>query len=253
MIIQSTRGICLSFFLFAMFTSATSLFAQDETVVESPVGVRQAPNLSDLVRDIIIESTKEGHVNEKHWNKTATRFDGLKINGLKISKRKKKVRHGFCRKYSAALRNPDQTFHLAIKEITIPGEDVTAYSIDAKLKARCEGTFAHYTYGVKGVNGTMISDADIRVRLIISIDPKAQFSLSAPIPRVQLNAKVRDVDFWLTDIDVHRVGILDGKLVELIGDGAEEALEELLQGQESQVKKKLQKKLDELQGLDKGS
>lgn len=248
MINKSTRGFDLSFFLLILLSSSTSVFGQSEAVSETVV-VQKTPNLSQLVREIIIEVTKEGHTDEKHWNKTITRFDGLKFDGLKISKRKKKVRHGFCRKYSAELNNPEQTFSIEIQEVAIPNEDVTAYSINAKLKARCKGTFAHYTYGVKGLNGTMISDADIEARLIVSFDPRAKFSLSAPIPRLQLNAKVHAVDFWLRDVDVRRVGVLEGKLVEVMGDGLEEVLEEFLQSQESRVKKKLQKELDKIQGV----
>lgn len=244
---QRTRGLRLSFFIavisISQLLSATCVSAQEQSL-----GEVATPNLSHLVRSIIVEATKEGFVDEKHWNKTATRFDGLKFRGFKISKRKKKVRHGFCRKYAASLINPDQTFTLDIQEFTVPNEDVIAFSIQAKLKARCEATFAHYTYGVKGLNGTLVSDADIKVRLIISFDPQTEFSLAEPIPRIQMNAKVRDVDFWLKDIDVRRVGAFRGKGVELVGDGLEDALEELLQTQESRVKKKMQKELDKIQG-----
>lgn len=253
---HATRGCGLSFFLaLLVFITGEFCFASERATAESPGLPQQSatpPKLSDLVRDIIIEASKEPHENLKHWNKTATRFDGLKFRGLKISKRKKTVRHGFCRKYSASLLKPESTFRIRIEpyELAEKEEGVTAYAVDASLKARCEGTFAQYTYGVKGINGTLISDADIDVRLILSIRPETDFSWDHPLPELKINAKVRDVDFKLKDVDVRRVGVLQGKFIEVVGDGLEPAFDELLQSQESRTKKRLQKKLDELQGAD---
>ncbi|WP_145197668.1 hypothetical protein [Thalassoglobus polymorphus] len=241
---QLTRGVCLSFFLL-MFAVGASFAEEPALQSQHPV----APNLEELVRFVVIESSVEPYFNDKYWNKTSGRFDGFRIRGLRISKRKKEVRHGFCRKYSASLVNPEKHFQFEIKETTLPNFDGQAYLIETKLRARCEGTFAHYVYGVKGINGTTIADADVRVRLVVTLKPTAQFSITDPIPKFSLNAEVRDVDFKLKDIDVRKVGVLDGKFVEVLGDGFQEVFEQLIQNQEKRVKKKLQKELDDLQGI----
>lgn len=245
--VHSARGYCLSLLLLMLFVS---LIFADEAMQDT---VRpQSPDLVDLVRFVIIQASADGYVSEKYWNKTSERFDGLRIRGLRISKRKKAVRHGFCRRYAAALEKPEANFALEIEDVKLPGEDLTAFAMTASLKARCEATFAHYVYGVKGVNGTTIAHADLKVRILISIDPRTQFSLSDPIPKIQLNARVRNVDLWLTDVDVKRIGVLDGKFVEILGDGAEEAIEELIQNQEGRLNRKLQKELDDIQGESQG-
>ncbi len=249
MIYQIARGFGLSLFLFSCIfligdASHSYAFAESD---ESP-SLPAAPNLSELIRFVFIESSAEGYSNEKNWNKTSKRFDGLRIRGLRISKRKKAVKHGFCRKYAASLKNPEKNFEFTIEETTIPNEDVLAFLVNARLRARCEATFAHYVYGVKGINGTTVADADIRVKILISLNPQTEFSLSKPIPKFYLNTKVRDVDFRLKDVDVRKVGVLDGKFVEVVGDGLRKAFEELIQNQESRVKKKLQKELDKIQG-----
>ncbi len=245
---QSTRGVCLSFFVWSFIVSANIFscsFAEESLSVSQR---SEAPNLEELVRFVVIESSSEPYRNEKYWNKTSRRFDGLRFRGLRISKRKKEVRHGFCRKYSASLVNPEKNFRFEIKETTVPNFDGQAYLIESKLRARCEGTFAHYVYGVKGVNGTTLADADLRVRLLVTMKPTASFSIAEPIPKFSLNAEVRDVDFWIKDIDVRKVGVLQGKFVEVLGDGFQEVFEQLVQNQEKRVKKKLQKELDEIQG-----
>lgn len=249
MTFKVARGFGLSLFLFGSVfffsdVSCSQAFAESD----GPPSLPAAPNLTELIRFVIIESSADGYTNEKNWNKTSKRFDGLRVRGLRISKRKKAVKHGFCRKYSASLKNSEKNFEFAIEETTIPNEDVLAFVVKARLRARCEATFAHYVYGVKGINGTTVADAEIRVKIVISLNPRTEFSLSEPIPKFYLNAQVRDVDFRLKDVDVRKFGVLNGKFVEIVGDGLRKALEELIQNQETRVKKKLQKELDKIQG-----
>lgn len=236
---QPTRGLCLSFFMLGWFCANCSALAQDSSGLNPP-----APSLTELVRRVIIETSKNGYEDQKHWNKSVTRFDGFKIHGMNVSPRKRSVRHGFCRKYAAELRNPDKTFHLQIQEISPPDNTRIVFLLESKIEARCEATFAHYVYGVKGLNGTTVADAEIRIRIQLSLDPQAEFSLDKPIPKLNLNARVEDVDFSLKDIDLHKVGVLDGKVVEVIGDGLKSIIEEVIQDQEKRVRSKLQKELD---------
>lgn len=206
-----------------------------------------SPTLSDLVRTIIIEASREGYEDDRNWNKTSTRFDGLSIRGLNISRKKREVQHGFCRRYAARLIEPERTFQLEIEDLPPPEGKTLAYAIQARLKARCEATFAHFVYGVKGANGTTVADADVQVRIVLALSPKTEFSLLKPIPRVSLNAEVQEVRFKLKDIDARRVGLIDGKPAELLGDGLKEAFAQLLKNQEGRVKAKLQTRLDKFQ------
>lgn len=250
----TARGRCLSLFYSGLVLCLMSSLAQAQAKIEPQEHrVEAAPTLADLVKSVLIASTAEGFTDERHWNKTATRFDGLKIRGLRISKRKKTVRHGLCRKYAVSLPNPEKHLQLKIEEVPDEDESSTAFVIRAAFKARCEATFAHYVYGVKGVNGTTLADADIHARLLITIDPQTHFSLAEPIPRLSLNMRVRDVDLWIKDVDVYKIGALDGKAAELIGDGSQEAIEQLVQTQENKIKRKLQTEIDKIQGSSPGS
>lgn len=243
-----TRDFGLSFFLIvglSSYLAYPSLVAADDTILPP----KPAPKLADLVRDVIIEISRDGYVDERHWNKSVKRFDGFRVRGFDISRKSKKVRHGFCRKFSCSLRNPEQTFELTIEEATSPTREGLTFYVKGKMQLDCEAVFAHYLYGVKGLNGETKARADVRFRMIFACNPITEFSLDRPIPRIQMNASIRDVDFWLDDLDLQKVGIIDGDAAEVLGKGLEEAVEAMLQSQESQVRKRIQRELDVIQGI----
>jgi len=228
----------------------TATGAEPETTEKPAVESSfQIESLSDLVREILIHASRDGFDDEKHWNKSVTRFDGLKIRGLHISKRKKQVRHGFCRKFEAELIQPEETLSLEIRQLPAekPGAP-TQFVITAELKARCDATFAHYIYGVKGLNGSAVADATVRMKVALEISHELSISLDKPFSGFQLHGSVNSVQLKLKDLDLRQFGLIRGDAAELLGDGSREALEQLLQSQERRIKERLQKKLDQIQG-----
>ncbi|TWT51575.1 hypothetical protein KOR42_34630 [Thalassoglobus neptunius] len=213
-------------------------------------GTVHETTLSGLIRDIVIEAADEEVVDKKHWNKETDRFDGLKVRGLKISKRKKSVPHGFCRRYKAHLVKPDETFSLEIEQQeSSPSDDGIRFLISTRLKVRSEATFAHYVYGVKGVNGTAIADAVVRAQVVLTISPQASFDWNSPLPKLHLNAEVKRVDLDLEKFRLQKLGPLGGDFAKILGQGTREIVAVLIDSQERQMHRKLQKKLDEVQGI----
>ena len=250
------RGFILSLFLLLGWLCANAS-AQPDNQSRPPLPAPNAlvldesQSFADLIREVILHEAKEGYADEKHWNKTSDRFDGLKIRGLKISKRKKKVRHGFCRKYEAQLVRPEETFKLEIEQLP-PSDDnsATTFVISSQLKARSEATFAQYLYGVKGLNGNAVANATLTMKIVLEIAPQAVFSFESPLPDFNINADVKDVQLRLKHFDLQKLGPIKGELAQIIGDGSEKAVEALLKRQESRIKKKIQKELDEIDRKD---
>jgi len=223
--------------------------ATDAISVEKSLGTEsslQTPTVETLIRDIIIAAVEEPYVDDKKWNRTKRIFDGLKVDGLRISKRKKRVNHGLWQRYRVQLIKPEETLEIEVKELELAkGDDrkVVPFELMLRVRARCEATFVNWVLGVKGLNGTTVARATISIRIRMEVSPKVDFS-NGPLPLISLQPHVRDVDFWLNDLDLQRIGAL--RDVKLLGDGMRGAVEELMQQQEKKVKKKLQKKLDEL-------
>src|SRR5690606_34358620 len=114
------------------------------------------------------------------------------------------------------------------------------------LRARCEATFAWWNYGVKGWNGTAVSDATIQLRLVIETSPQFKFSLASPVPKLSLSPRISKLEMKIKDIDLRRIGLLTGDVVSELGDGSRKSIEALLQQQTGRIQSRLQKKIDEI-------
>lgn len=249
---QSARGVIPSLFLLLMVLAPLSrhqsVFGADD---DGLIATDQGPEkkFSDLVREIAIHSTEEGFEDTKHWNKSVKRFDGLSIRGLHISQKRKRVRHGFCRRYEAFLVRPEETFRLEIEQLPLdPTFETTQFVVTTQLRARSEATFAHYVYGVKGFNGSAVAHATIQLRLVLEIAPTFVLTADSLLPDLRLNARVNSVDLQLKDFDLQKLGPIKGDFAKILGDGSRESVEGLMQAQRSRIRKKLQKELDDIDG-----
>ena len=251
---RSARGTLPSLFLLNCLAAVLAVsheVSADELSDYSAQEQSPERTFSKLVREIVIHAAEDGFEETKHWNKTVTRFDGLSIRGLNIAQKRKRVRHGFCRRYDAVLVKPEETFRLEIEQLPAdPDSHKSSFLVTAQLRARSEATFVHYVYGVKGLNGNAVAHATLQLRLILEIAPQFVFSLDSLVPDLHLNAEVAEVDLQLRDLDLQKLGPIKGDLAKIIGDGSREAVEGLIQAQESRIRKKLQKELNQIDGTD---
>lgn len=202
------------------------------------------PTLNDLIKQVLIEAVGDEYVDTKNWDKQRDRFDGFKVRGLKISKRKKAVNHGLWQKYKVALIRPEETLQIEVKQLpSRPNSNSVPFQISLRMRAHTEATVVNWVWGVKGVNGTSVADATIQVRILLDVTPETQFSLTNPL-KFTLTPKVNDVDLWLLDLDLKRIGVF--REVEFLGDGMRKAIEAMMETQEKKIRQKLQKKLDEV-------
>ncbi len=212
-----------------------------------PISGKPPESLGDILKLCLQQALTEEYVDDRKWGRTTERFDGFRVKGLRVSKREREVNHGFWQRYSARLVRPAETLQVQIQQL--PGDGPTVrFQLLLTLRAHCEVTFAWWNYGVKGWNGTAESDATIQLRLVLETRPELKFSLETPLPRVSLDPKVAELDLKIKDIDLRRIGVLEGPGVTLLGDGSRKAIEELVQQQSVRLKAQLQKKIDDAVG-----
>ncbi|WP_437224187.1 hypothetical protein SH661x_003522 [Planctomicrobium sp. SH661] len=237
--------------LASVFCVTACVFAQEYRTVAVPVSsptanaVAAPSNFSEILRTLLLESMRSEYVDDRDWRGTVERFDGFRYQGLRISKREREVPHGIWRRYKVNLIQPEKTFDVQVAQLDTDAEGNIPFSILINLRARCEATFVWWTYGVKGVNGTAESDATLQLKLILNTSPKIGFGLNSPLPRLELRPKVMQVELKLKDLDMRKLGVFQGDLVKVLGDGSTKAVEALVQQQEGKIKKKLQQSLDE--------
>ncbi|WP_437185388.1 hypothetical protein SH668x_002492 [Planctomicrobium sp. SH668] len=231
---------------------ASQLSASELKVVQLPSTEQKvktaasAETFGEILRYLLLESMKEEYEDNRNWRGTVDRFDGFRIRGTRISKREREVPHGIWHRYKVSLIRPEETFDVEINQLDPTESGSIPFEIVINLKARCEATFVWWTYGVKGVNGTSVSNAKIQMKLLLETSPTVRFDLNSPLPGIDFRPKVKDVQIKLKDLDVKQVGVLEGKVVEVLGDGSRKAVENVMQQQEDKIKTKLQKSLDGL-------
>lgn len=247
----SWRSVILTILLAPALVNGSIARAQEYKTVELPVSSAEKSPLSpettfsEILRSILLESLKSEYVDDRHWGGTTRRFDGFRVQGTRISKREREIPHGIWRRFRVNLIQPEKNFHVEFAQLEPTADGVIPFSIRIRLRARCESTFVWWTYGVKGVNGTTVSDVTLQLKMVLNTSPRLKFDLQSPLPKLELRPQIASLAIELKDLDVRRFGVLQGDVVKVLGDGATDAVEALIQQQEGKIRKKLQQKLDE--------
>lgn len=223
------------------------------TGAESPVAAASI-SWSDLARDIALNLIPENYRDDRHWNKTERVQSGVRVKTkggqVDFEPREKSVNHGFWRRFSLSLLNPEKTFHLNIKNVRQTPEKATRFDLFIQIRARCETQFAVWSYGVKGLNGTVESDVTVQALVDCSFRIDSEFPKDSLIPVFILKPEIHDLDLKLTDVDTRRIGPIGGWMADELGNGTRKAFEDLLQSQEKplleRIRKAIAKKQDRL-------
>ncbi|MCA8993166.1 MAG: hypothetical protein KDA69_07450 [Planctomycetaceae bacterium] len=219
--------------------------AVDESETDSP-----PPTLSEFITTVVRECVPDTFEDDDDWGKTVRRWDGIRIKNFKTSRRWKEVNNGVWHRYTATLIRPEETLTLEVQQLEPMEPGTTPFFVRATVRARGEGTFAHWTYGVKGINGTVIADATLELQLWLTLESNAAAnSWQQLIPLLNLHPRIDDVKLRLRDFDVRKVSQIGGTAADLIGDGCRKAVESLIRKQEKRIKEKLQKRIDRWTGV----
>ena len=205
-------------------------------------------HLSELAEAIVRAAVPKTFENRKHWDKRKEVFAGVKVktDGLKvrISKRKEEVRHGFWRRYTVTLIDPDRTLKVRISDVKALGGGRWTYTVTADVRANVDARFEQWNLGVKLLNGSTDADASLRVRAACTLDVRLEQD-DEQGSVVVFAPDVKKVDLSLPNLDVRKFGELRGKAATDLFDGLEDVVEDLLQTQEGAVRKEARKEIAE--------
>ena len=200
---------------------------------------------ADLARDIALHVIPENYRDDRHWDKTErvqARVRTRTKNGqIRFEPREKKVNHGFWRRFSMSLTNPEKTFQLDLRNVRRTPEGATRFDLFIQVRARCEAQFASWTYGVKGLNGTVESDVTVQAVVDCSFRIDPEFREGSVLPVFALKPEFHDLDLKLTDVDTRKIGLIGGWAAEELGNGTRKSFEDLLQMQEKPLLERIRK------------
>jgi hypothetical protein len=230
--------------LLALALASASTFADGPTVAPaaaSPIDF----SWSDIAREVAIHVIPENYRDDRHWDKTEKVASGVKVKTkggqVRFEQREKKVNHGFWRRFSMSLLNPDKTIRVDIKNVRKTPEGATRFELYVSVRARCETQFALWTWGVKGINGTVESDVTLQALLDCSFCVDSEFTEASILPAFALKPEFYSLDLKLSDVDTRQIGLLGGWVAEELGNGTRKAFEDLLQSQEKPLLERIRK------------
>ena len=140
-----------------------------------------------------------------------------------------------------SLLNPDKTIRVDIKNVRKTPEGATRFELYVSVRARCETQFALWTWGVKGINGTVESDVTLQALLDCSFCADSEFTEASILPAFALKPEFHSLDLKLSDVDTRKIGLLGGWVAEELGNGTRKAFEDLLQSQEKPLLERIRK------------
>jgi hypothetical protein len=233
----------------ALCLIATALTASFAAADEQPAAPAIASPIdiswSDIAREVALHVIPENYRDDRHWDKTEKVASGVRVKAkdgqIRLEQREKKVNHGFWRRFSMSLLNPEKTFQLDIKNVRKTPEGATRFDLFVSVRARCETQFALWTWGVKGINGTVESDVTVQALLDCSFRVESEFAEGSVLPAFALKPQFHSLDLKLSDVDTRKIGLLGGWVAEELGNGTRKAFEDLLQSQEKPVLERIRK------------
>ena len=214
----------------------------------------ETPSWSEALRTVLLTAIPDKFEDRRNWDKTREVFDGLNVKqrgfNIRVAERKKRVNHGTWHKYQVQLLDPDHHLQFKIDNIRPAANGRFRFNIKLACRLNCRGDVEQWVLGVKGLNFTIISEADVRIVADCLVAIRTATKPKSLIPDFVFEPQLTDLKINLTGLEVRRIGEIRGDIAESMGDGSRSFIEALLHSQEGRTLKKanevLQKKSGQL-------
>ena len=220
-------------------------------MLEGPA-LKEVPSWTEALRAVVLTAIPDQFEDRQHWDKTNEIFDGFRVKqrgfDIRISERKRTVKHGAWHKYKIELIDPARLLKLVIDQFQTINSHQYRFNVNLALKLRCRADFEHWILGVKGLNTTVVSEADVRMTARCTLTIRPELTSKSVLPDLILEPRVNEVRLSLTNLDVKRIGEIRGDIAEMMGDGSRGFIESVMQSQEGRVLKKANEALQKKSG-----
>lgn len=205
----------------------------------------QRAALSRTIRGVLIESLPRQIEDSDDWGAQKEVPSGIKFETVdgkpKLSKRTKAVNHGLWRQIAVEPVEPEKNLRFEIVEARTLGPQRVAFELVAAAPLRGMARVERWRFGVKLLNFATEADAEVELRLNGEVNYRTEWR--GDVNRLVMQPTIRSVDLKLVEFDLQKLGILDGKLAEELGDLVTPALGRQLDKQEARMVEKINQTL----------
>ncbi len=215
---------------------------------EAPIKGVGADAWAEIIRVAVLSSIPEESVDQKHWGQRAN-----VVSHYKFSTRRgwfqarpvlKPVNHGFWHRHTLKLLNPDETLKLDFLNVNNPPAGPLSFTMRTVLQARVTSQFAHWVYGVKGLNGKADAVVTIAVDTDCSIDLTSDHRPGDLLPSIQIVPDVTGLRVRVLDIAARQVGLIRGDVAKELGDGSRSVVNAIINEYEGKILRDLRRKIE---------
>ena len=196
--------------------------------LDGPI-LTDVPTWSETIRAVLLTAVPHQYEDKSRWGKTNEMFDGFRVRqrgfDIRVDERKKRVNNGAWQRFKVELINPRQNLKLLIGDFKPNGLNRYRFDVLLSSQMRCRGDFEHWMMGVKGLNVTVESEAEVEIRASCQLALRTEFTGKSFIPDLILEPRVSNVSLRLTDLEVRRIGEIRGDLAEGIGASSRTSFE----------------------------
>ena len=198
-------------------------------------------DLDRLITKLVLESIPHTFTDTKKWGQQAERFDGFKRerNGLKlrVSKRKKMVNHGEWKKYSVSLRNAEEKFAIAVKDMRELPNNSVGFNVEFLADLNVSGRQSKWVKGVQLYSLSANGHAQVRLRLAVELEIKTDRKTFPP--DLLFMPKVTSADVHVDEFRIDRVGKAGGEFAQQLSRHVRPLLDEKIEEKEQGLVEKI--------------
>lgn len=229
------------FKLSAVFVVAAAAISPAAAGDGGALNVEARNALSNTLRGIIAECLPEKVEVKDDWGDTRGRFSQLKVHrdGFKLDfeVRKKEVKHGLWKQATIVPVEPEKNLQFRIVEARSTSPRAFAFQLLVSSPLKVVARVERWRSGVKMLNFSGEADAQVEMRLNGTLE--YDFTTKNEQDYLAIIPKASAVDLKLVDLEVRRVGLADGPVVNEVGELLTGPLGSQLDKQESKVVEKL--------------
>lgn len=188
-----------------------------------PAGAAEQPDqakaLTELVRPLVLASLPDPLVkSERDWGRQVVAPVGVKWRGVRPTVQKAVRNGGHWQRLTAVPIDPEQTFELAISDLSTPTPGKTAFTVRMALAVRGEHELQEWVGGVRVVSTTTRARCRVAVRLDCVCTSRVGVAPGDLLPSAELALAVERAECSYSGFVCERVAGVGGKPAALAGE-----------------------------------
>ena len=208
---------------------------------------QEARELDQFLTELAIQHLPVPHVEDKDWNKTDERWDGIRVyrnskGRLTTKRRKKTVNHGTWKKYTVDLIDPKKNFHVTVSDFQEHDDGDTSFVVGLSARVQIHARQSKWVKGLQLYSLSVDGKADVvvavNIRLATELVP-TKFP-----PDLILKPKAESADLQIRNFRIDRVSKAGGEFAQQLTRAVKSQLEEKVTKYEGKIVKKLNKSFE---------